>query len=569
MRTVIFIFLLILSGTFVHAQQVVSGTSVPLQVNISRANYDNGIPVLSAKAEFSEPSGNNLLDAGETATLKITVTNSGSNAAYDVAVSAVADNAQNLNFSFDNSFLGEIAPGKSAVAVLSFTANESIQNESRKFTVSFSEHNGFIARPVEFSFNTQKFLEPKLVFIEAGIEEFMGGSKPKVIELGELILATVLIQNQGQGIAENVQYEITGFTSDLIKTKTDDYPVSGTLGSMQPGESKKIHFAFSATYNYVGSENLPLNVILSESKKRYGINENLKLQLNKQQLLAVDMKAQGAYSQEVKIDTASLSSDVDKNIPLNGKTSHPRYALIVGCEDYSESQTGANVPFATNDALVFKEYCVNTLGIPKENIILLVGNDASKTKIIVGLRALTNYSKIQENEELFFYYSGHGLPDEITKESYIIPTDVSGTSPADGIMLSAIYDSLTRYNPLRATAIIDACFSGAGKDKELVAMKTGRIPPKQSNTTGNLVIFSASSGIEKANPYIEKQHGLLTYLFLKKLQETKGSITYAEMAEYLKKEAALISNGLGSMQTPQLIYNPSLGDSWKTWKFFE
>ncbi len=64
--------------------------------------------------------------------------------------------------------------------------------------------------------------------------------------------------------------------------------------------------------------------------------------------------------------------------------------------------------------------------------------------------------------------------------------------------------------------------------------------------------------------YKEKQHGLFTYYLLKKLQETKGEVSYGELSEYLqnnvKKESFLINEKL---QTPMVSTSPAVQNSWK------
>jgi len=74
----------------------------------------------------------------------------------------------------------------------------------------------------------------------------------------------------------------------------------------------------------------------------------------------------------VSIEMASLSSDVDKNIPVVFTSKPFRYALIIGNEDYSRYQRGlndeSNVEFARNDASIFKEYATKVMGVEEKNL---------------------------------------------------------------------------------------------------------------------------------------------------------------------------------------------------------
>ena len=81
-----------------------------------------------------------------------------------------------------------------------------------------------------------------------------------------------------------------------------------------------------------------------------------------------------------------------------------------------------------------------------------------------------------------------------------------------------------------------------------------------------MVVLSAAQGDETAYPYKEKGHGIFTYYLLKKLQETKGNITFGQLADYVtlqvKKQSVVIN---GKIQTPTVSPSTSATD-WKEWK---
>lgn len=65
----------------------------------------------------------------------------------------------------------------------------------------------------------------------------------------------------------------------------------------------------------------------------------------------------------------SFKSELLEGIPEGAVNNH-RYALIIENEDYSMTGANAeiNVPYAVNDAMIFREYCVRTFGIPASQI---------------------------------------------------------------------------------------------------------------------------------------------------------------------------------------------------------
>jgi len=265
--------------------------------------------------------------------------------------------------------------------------------------------------------------------------------------------------------------------------------------------------------------------------------------------------------------------DVDFNIPQNESQYPYRFALIIGNEDYSTFQTDlsneVDVAFAKNDASIFKEYAVKTLGIPETNVQLMLNATAGQMR-----QALAKINKLAEKSagqaELFFYYAGHGLPDEVSKEPYLIPVDVAGTNVQYGIKLTDIYKSLTQFSTERITVFLDACFSGGARGQGLVAARGVKIKPKEETLNGKLVVFSASSGDQSSLPYKDKGHGIFTYFLLKKLQESKGSLTYKELSDFLKSQVSLQSVVINSKeQDPQTNISPSAELEWEKWRFLK
>lgn len=264
-------------------------------------------------------------------------------------------------------------------------------------------------------------------------------------------------------------------------------------------------------------------------------------------------------------------SDVDRDIPKVGTENPRRFALIIGNEDYSTHQLGLsteiNVHFARNDASAFRDYAINVLGVPERNITFLL--DATTGQMRQALNKINALTRSSYGEaEVVVYYAGHGLPDEISREPYLIPVDVSGKNAADGIKLIELYQKLTEHPAQRVTVFIDACFSGGARDQGLLAARAVRVRPRENPLSGNLVVFTASSGDQSSLPYTEQQHGFFTYHLLKLMKERGAALSYGELADYMKKhievESILVNE---KEQTPQVIISPSVESSWMNWTF--
>jgi len=264
------------------------------------------------------------------------------------------------------------------------------------------------------------------------------------------------------------------------------------------------------------------------------------------------------------------NSDVDNNIPVNNEENNFTFALIIGNEDYTKFQldlkSEMNVEFARNDATTFKEYCIKTLGIPEKNITFII--DGTFGQISQGLSKLNLIAKITDKKaSIIFYYAGHGLPDESTKEPYLIPVDINSSNLSSALKLKDIYSKLTEFPCEKITVFLDACFTGGGRNQGLFAARGVKIKPKDELLNGNIIVFSSSSGEQSSLPYKEKQHGLFTYYLLKKVQETKGELTYKALSDFLTEKISLESVLINSKeQNPQTNISSDVSNKWENWK---
>ena len=256
-----------------------------------------------------------------------------------------------------------------------------------------------------------------------------------------------------------------------------------------------------------------------------------------------------------------INSDVDINIPINNIKNENTFALIIANEDYNKVSP---VSFALKDGQKIYEYLNSTLGIDKGHISIL--ENATLNDMRYELNRLKKISETYKgNASFFVYYIGHGIPDEKNGNGYLLPVDGYGNDVSTAYSLDELYSQLGKLNAKKTILVTDACFSGANKSGDmLVAARGVAMRAKSNQATGNLIAFSACQGDETAYSYDEKGHGLLTYYFLKKLQETGGKATLGELEEYIVDnvgKTAIVING--KSQTPKVSVSPELKDTWR------
>lgn len=278
--------------------------------------------------------------------------------------------------------------------------------------------------------------------------------------------------------------------------------------------------------------------------------------------IEIEMGNQDFSSPAFNINSQTIiagKSDINIDIPSFTKQNKNYFAVVIGNENYKNE---IKVNYALYDARTVREYFNKTIGIPIENMHFV--SDATYGQMLSEIEWLNNVTKaFNGNVRLFFYFAGHGVPDEQTKNAFLLPTDGNSSITQTAIKTEYLYDKLTQSQPELVTVFLDACFSGAAREGSLIEARGITVKPKEDILKGNIVVFSAATGDETAYPYNEKQHGLFTYYLLKMIKESAGNVRYAELSEYIKtnvKQQSIVLNQKN--QNPRINYSPDLMTKW-------
>jgi len=246
--------------------------------------------------------------------------------------------------------------------------------------------------------------------------------------------------------------------------------------------------------------------------------------------------------------SAAVRSDVD-DLPAARASLPKRHAVVIGVERYRENLPKAD--FAAGDAKLAAEYFKRVLGVPEQNLALLVDERATKGDFEKYFeRWLPN--RVEAGDEVFVYFSGHGSPNPAKGDAYLVPYDGDPTYiDQTGYALDRLYAQLAKLPAKSVTVAMDSCFSGAGGRsvlakgaRPLVTVSTVEALPAR------ITVLSASAGDQISNSFQEKGHGLFTYFLLKGLKERGPDMK--GVFEYLKPEVARTARReLNSDQDPQ------------------
>jgi len=158
------------------------------------------------------------------------------------------------------------------------------------------------------------------------------------------------------------------------------------------------------------------------------------------------------------VERNQVSNDVSQNIPKNPEINSNSFAVIIANENYENE---VDVQFAINDGRVFKSYCLQTLGIPEKNIKYI--ENATFGNIRASINWINQVILTHKGDaKVYFYYAGHGMPDEKERSAYILPVDGFASDVESAIKIDFIYDKLSEHDSRLVVVFMDACFSGSG-----------------------------------------------------------------------------------------------------------
>ncbi|NQT65684.1 MAG: caspase family protein [FCB group bacterium] len=419
--------------------------------------------------------------------------------------------------------------------------------------MSFIEEQGFEPSPLTFTAETRAMLKPELILADFGVDDANGDGK---ISKGESADITLRLQNFGQGKAKQIIVDISENRVEnvfIISAKHFE------LGDIVSGESKDIIFTIS-TNNRV-SEIVNLQVNISEQRPQFSIEDKIILEIEKTQKQLEPIVFKGSDEKENIIFAEDLSIDIEENIPAGSKKNDNILAVVFGIEDYKNV---SDVSFAHRDARFIKEYFLQTLGIKENNIYYKANEDVSKAEFDKVFSADGWLDKrVKEGKtEIYFYYAGHGAPDIKQNKAYLIPYDGDPNYASQtGYEMEEIYNNLADLKAKSVTVFLDACFTGANRENEmLLADARPLMIEVKSPIAHGITVFSATGQKEISSAWREKKHGLFSYFLMKGMQgeadvNNDNKLTLKELGDYIQEKVSEQAGHLDREQTPQMISN--------------
>ena len=256
------------------------------------------------------------------------------------------------------------------------------------------------------------------------------------------------------------------------------------------------------------------------------------------------------------LELARATISFDRLNPLSKKVkSNPNaLALIVGVSNYEN--TKAKALYADNDAMVFKDYATEKLGISKSRIKVLLNNKADEKDILLSVKEWLRRSAKPNQSDVYVFFAGHGLASDDGKDMYLLPYDGSPRLlKKTAILRDELFSDIKDANPKSVTVFLDTCYSGITRSEDmLVVSRPITIKAKEQAIPNGFTLFSAASNEQMSRPLEEAKHGMFSYFLMKGMEgdadtNNDNKITAQELHNYVKENVTQQSSG---SQTPEL-----------------
>ena len=229
-------------------------------------------------------------------------------------------------------------------------------------------------------------------------------------------------------------------------------------------------------------------------------------------------------------------------------------ALLVGIADYE--RTKARAAYADEDAKFFYDYATLKLGVPEDNILELMNENADLVELKIATKNWLKRMVRGGKSDIYIFFAGHGMASDDGKNMYLLPYDgAPELLKESAISRNELFADIKAADPRSVTVFFDTCYSGQSRGEDmLIAARPVLIKTIKKDIPDNFTLFSAAAGDQTAKPLEEVKHGMFSYFLMKGMEgeadkNQDNKITAGELHEYVKKNVMRQSSG---SQTPEL-----------------
>jgi caspase domain-containing protein len=203
------------------------------------------------------------------------------------------------------------------------------------------------------------------------------------------------------------------------------------------------------------------------------------------------------------------------------------HAVVIGISAYAKVRP---LSYARGDAIAFRDYLRDDLGVPAKNLHLLVDQQATLPRI-KRLLGRTLPRAVGKHDTVLVYFSGHGgrEADAAAPEgqaAYLYPVGADEQDLiATAYPMEDLERSFRRIQAQRLVFLADSCYSGSARDPKAAAQAKGGARFLQLLTKGKgRVILSACQADQVAQESKRFKRGLFTHYLLEGLKGGRADV---------------------------------------------
>ena len=235
-----------------------------------------------------------------------------------------------------------------------------------------------------------------------------------------------------------------------------------------------------------------------------------------------------------------------------------KWAILIGINDYIDPGI-ADLKYAVQDVEAVHRVLENSgqfAGIKlMTDWATTIDLKPTRNNILSAIKTLA-LSIAQPNDTIVIYISAHGITE--SSKNFLLPQDAKLGLLADtAVSLDRIYDYLNESQSKAQVVILDACHSGARKDR------AGETLQEEFVFSAEGRITLASSGISESSfEWDEKQHGVFSYYVVEGLagaadSNGDGFVTAMETSTYVTSGVRKWAFDNSKAQNPRMMSNIS------------
>jgi len=242
----------------------------------------------------------------------------------------------------------------------------------------------------------------------------------------------------------------------------------------------------------------------------------------------------------------------DRDLTVLPKQTHPAsvdevlinqnfYALFIAIDKYKGKIPALDTPVA--DAKSIRDMLVSKYAFPPKNITEMYDGAATRANILHKLRELAQ--DLDENDNLFIYFAGHGQLDDVTGTGHWVPVDAVANNFETYIPNSTIRDYIQACKAKHIYLISDSCFSGSLLTERAIPSEVSDRYYREAARRASRQVLT-SGGKEPVADAGAAGHSIFAYYFLKVLQNNETN--YIVPSEIFSELKVLVAGN--SNQTP-------------------